>query len=437
MQKKYIVALMSITLCLVFLCIFYVSQDIEEVRLESIDSNIENEVIDFISSWGAYDSKSARIKLIFKELNKIYPEIEIHDYSMSGEDFLFMLKMHFASGNEPSIFGLWPGSDFRLLVKQNKIADLTGVLQEDPEWYAQFNPNTWDYVTVDNKIYGLPVEMIYEGLFINKDLFDAYNVKIPTNFEELMEAVDTFSTHGIIPIAYNQSPEGSYIYQNIVMKLGGKEDVENPFDTEGKIKHCFIEGMFIMKELYEAGAFPKSLFALDDKERNELFLNKEAAMIVQGSWFIGDNALSSYDHSVDIIPFPTLPGGKAQKSDIIYGCGNGIFHMSQKAWDNPVEREMCLKILKELTSPKTASILAQESGFISNIYFNENNSHTAIMIQKGEALVQQATQLVGPVDSFIDRPTWENIIIRQFPDMLQGKITPEEIFAQVYMTMNE
>lgn len=309
MQKKYVIALTSITLCLIFLFAVYLSSNRQRVTVSPIEAFNQKEKISFISSWGAYDSKSQRLKSILKLYDK-YPYLEIEDSSMAGEDFLFILKTDFASGNEPDLFGLWPGSDFNLLVEQNKVADLTDLVKSDEAWYNQFKEATWDYVTVNDRIYGLPIEIIYEGLFINKDLFEKYDVKVPTNFEELLNAVKAFKEVGIIPIAYSETPEGSYIYQNMVMKLGGKEDIENPFDEEGQIKPCFIEGMYYMKQLYEAGAFPHRLLYIDDKKRNELFVNKEAAMIVQGSWLIGYNTLSGDDTTVDVIPFPDMPGEK-------------------------------------------------------------------------------------------------------------------------------
>lgn len=435
MKKKYIAALILISLSFIFLFISYLSNDHYDITMTPIESLNQKTALQFISSWAAYDTKSIRLKAVLKDFSDHYPYIEIINKSMAGEDFLFVLKTDFASGNDPHVFGLWPGSDFRLLVQQEKVADLTELLLENPEWYNQFRKTTWDYVTVDDRIYGLPLEIIYEGLFINQDLFDQYHVKVPENFHELLEAIRIFKAQDIIPIAYNATPEGSYIYQNIVMKLGGKEDVEQPFDEEGKIKPCFIQGMYYMKELYEAGAFPERAFLLDDKTRNDLFINKQAAMIVQGSWFIGDNALNSEDASVNIVPFPVIEGGKADLSTIIYGCGNGIFHISQKAWENQQLKEASILLLKELTSVKTAKLFTDDSGFISNIHLPEGTQKETSMSKKGEDLVSHAKELVGPVDSFIDRGIWENSIVQNFPQVLEGKISPEEVYEQVERLM--
>ena len=182
----------------------------------------------------------------------------------------------------------------------------------------KFSEVSMNYNIYNNKIYGLPIEIIYEGLYINKDLFEKYNIKIPQTYEELKSAIIAFKEQDIIPIAFNCVPEGTYLYQNIAMKLGGKEDIENPF-INGKISRCYIESLYYLKELYDLGAFPCNAFTIDDRERNRLFLEKKAAMIVQGSWFIGEGAVNYNDKSVDIIRFPSLPNGKADESAIVYG----------------------------------------------------------------------------------------------------------------------
>jgi len=431
MRKKYIIALISIILCLIFVWTFFLMNRHETVKIKPMEAFNQKEKITFMSSWGAYDSRAAKIKEIFNRLGERYAYLEIEDYSIAGSEFLPILKMDFASGNDPDVFGLWPGSDFQLLVKEEKVADLTELLEANPTWYKQFKESTWDTVTVDGRIYGLPIELIYEGLFINRDLFEQYNVKIPTTYEELLVAVDVFKAHDIIPIAYNQTAEGSYIYQNMVMKLGGKEDVEQPFNEEGRLKSCFKDAMYYMKELYDLGAFPTNWYSIDDKKRNELFIQKKAAMIVQGSWLIGDNVLSRFSTSVDIIPFPDMPNGKADSTAIIYGCGNGIFHMSKKAWEDEKLRDYCITILKELTAPENVAILAEDAGFISNIELNQYAAEESIMGNKGDALVQQSKELVGAVDWFINRNIWENIMIKKFSSVLRGTLTPENLCEQV------
>jgi hypothetical protein len=86
-----------------------------------------------------------------------------------------------------------------------------------------------------------------------------YNVKVPVNYQELKEAVVAFKSNGVIPIAFNCKAEGSYLYQNMAMMIGGKAAIEEPISGK-QINPCFITAMEYMKELYELDAFPEDMY---------------------------------------------------------------------------------------------------------------------------------------------------------------------------------
>jgi Bacterial extracellular solute-binding protein. len=274
----------------------------------------------------------------------------------------------------------------------------------------------------NGKIYGLPVEITFEGLFINKDLFDRYNVKVPENYEDLKKAIVTFKNNNIIPIAYNCKPEGSYLYQNIVMSLDGK-NVENPF-INGKIRDSYIKAMYIMRELRELGAFPNDneCFTMESNARDDLFLQKKAAMIVQGSWFV-DKCKTD---TVELVPFPRMTENSPNAAVYCLGCGT--FYISQKAWNDPVKKEAAIKLLRFLTSKEACEKLAVQSDMISCVKLDESKIKYNKLTKSGIKMVNDASVLVGAPDSYITRSVWESVIIRNFPDMLCNKISPEELW---------
>lgn len=376
--------------------------------------------IRFSSSWAGADSKAVYLERVIDVFEEKHPNIKVINESVYGEDFLFKLKANFASGNGPDVFGLWPGSDLELLIQNDMIADLSRVLVEDQEWSSNFDPKVFEFLDQGYKKYSIPFEIIYESLYINLDLFKTYNVKIPTNYEELKMAIVKFKNNDIIPIAYNSTPEGSFIYQNMVVQIAGKYDAENPIKRIGTVKSGYIEAMYMMKELYELGAFPENAFTLHDVSRNELFINKEAAMIVQGSWFNSDEL----DESVSIIPFPI---GDREKNSVIYGIGNGNFHINKSTFDDPEKGEAALIFLKFLTSDESRAIFDESPSYITSGKEASDN----YLKQLGLNLVSGADELVGPPDHFINRSFWEQVLIQEFPKMLEGKITPEEIFEKM------
>ena len=292
----------------------------EEISEDVVSDTI---TLKFINSWGGIDSNAESLQMIFNDFMEQNPNIIIQNQSVGGSGFLTKLKADFATNNDPDVFGIWPGSDMNALIEAGKAADLTDLIQSDPEWKNLFGADAWEYCTVDGKIYGLPVEIIYEGLFINKKIFNKYDVEPPETFEDLCILVRMFANKGIVPIAYNYEAEGTYIYQNIIAQLGGKDGVEN-------VDECYRDALYKMERLYDLRAFSDEAYRLSNKQRNDLFLNGEAAMIVQGSWFTKDVYEAGLGSVVEIVPFPSSKESQKQGYCVVYGLGlRNIFYESE------------------------------------------------------------------------------------------------------------
>lgn len=187
-QKNVIVSLI-----MAFLVMFLVSCKSAE-RIRPANLTIETEVpskikLRFISSWGGVDTKADPLQQVLNSFMEDNPDIEVLNESVYGDDFLHKLKTDFASGYDPDVFGLWPGSDIRALVEAGKVADITYLLEEDKAWKDTFGESEWQFTTYNGRIYGLPLEIIYECLFINRDIFVKYNVKVPRTYDDLKQAI--------------------------------------------------------------------------------------------------------------------------------------------------------------------------------------------------------------------------------------------------------
>lgn len=411
MQRR---ILAGISLMLVVIFIYGLVSDLRrrEVRKEN-NVTSEKTIIRFMSSWGGIDNKSYALEQLIKEFNEQNPDIYVINESISGEDFLFNLKTDFASNNPPDVFGLWPGSDLQKLIDLGKIADLKEIYLSDKEWQSRFNPKIQEKYFKGKKIYSIPFEVVYEGLFINKELFQRYRIKVPENMDELFYAIESFNRVGIVPIAYNSTAEGSFIYQNLIAAIGG-----NKIEVDNKLlEESMISSMKIMVDLYNKNAFPKNFYVLDDHSRNQLFINKEAAMIVQGSWFLSREMEESND--IDFIPFPVVNGRKA----VIKGIGNGNFHITNKTFANEKKRMAALKFLKFLTSQRSWELFSSLPGFKSTLIYKAEDD----LKNNRFKVLEEADEHVIPIDHVINRAIWENFIIKKFPLVLEGKIKPEEI----------
>ena len=379
----------------------------------------------FVNSWGGVDSNADTLNAIFREFMQENPNITIVNDSVGGSDFLTMIKTDFATNNDPDVFGIWPGSDIDAMIKAGKIADLTDLLNDDSEWKSTFGDDAWSYCTVDGRIYGLPVEIIYEALFVNKEIFDKYQLEMPKTYAELTDTIKVLAKNNIIPIAYNHEAEGTFLYQNLVVQHLSTGRVKS-------YKDALKLGMYDMYELYKMGAFPENAYYLSNSQRNELFLNGEAAMIVQGSWFTREIYESNMESKVEMLSFPSFIESKTGYYTLIYGLGSGTFYISQKAWDDEKKRDACIQLLRKLTSPEASAILSDESGFLSNIEMNDIQKENNKLYTRGIELINGAYYLMPPPDSVVDRDIWENIIVKEFPDIYRyGESKIENIWSKI------
>lgn len=423
--SKRVLSIVSITLINIMLvsCTSNKLQSYESAKENNIP--IKEHTLNLMSSWGGVDSKAGTLKEIIVKFEHENPFIKISNQSIFGDEYLPTLKTKFASGSEPDVFGLWPGSDIKNLINADKVADITDTLNQDRTWMDSFKQSSFSLTTYNNRIYGIPFELAFEGLYINKDIFLEFGVKEPTNYEELKNAITVFKQNGIIPIAYNSSAEGSYIYQNMIASIGGSEGVEEYIQNH-EINQYYIDAMKYMKELYDMGAFPKDALTLNSNERNELFFSKQAAMIVQGSWFIP--YFNKFDESVKMIPFPSMANSDPK---LPTGLGGGTFYISKAAWNTQDGMDISVKFLKYLTSKETATYFYEKTGLISNLNMEFKSAYSALAKQSigvyKSTIEKNKTSIP---DHFIDRSAWEDIVVKQFPYYLEGKKSPEEIWEQ-------
>lgn len=117
--------------------------------------------------------------------------IDMNLEMVSNNEYTTILELAFASGTVPDVFDL-SGDNFAVYVKQNALADLTDLVKET-DFYSQVDPAIWDAVTLDGKIYGIPMEIPSGAVtYVRKDWLDRLDMEIPTNYDEFIEMLTAF-----------------------------------------------------------------------------------------------------------------------------------------------------------------------------------------------------------------------------------------------------
>lgn len=289
---------------------------------------------------------------VLKDFRSSHPDINVVDEATGagGDTFKIKVNTDFASGNEPDVTYGFNGALGKPLVDSGKVISWEKELEADPSWAANFKPDPLETCKYNGKLYALPFLGFFEGMWINKDLFDMYGVAIPKTYDDIVNSIPVFRARGVAPIACSFSDEPHYIIETFLLSMGGKDGHANPFDP------TWAPALELIKDLYEMKAFTEDALTIKQGACAELFAQKKAAMFISGSWSLGNFT----DHeNTRVIPLPIVPGGRADPTDIIGGAGTGWYLVGQL---NSEKDGAGLRFIKYMTQPDVVARFAAVAG---------------------------------------------------------------------------
>ena len=94
--------------------------------------------------------------------------------------------------------------------------------------------------TVNGKLVAIPQEVVAHGLFVNKDMFDQYDLELPETPEDLLECCRVFQENGIeTPIGANRWWLENFVFAQAYADLynGGNTEAEIEALNSGESKY--------------------------------------------------------------------------------------------------------------------------------------------------------------------------------------------------------
>ena len=169
--------------------------------------------------------------------------------------------------------------------------------------------------------------------YYNNEMFEANNIKVPENYDELLAAVKAFREKDIIPMAMfgkEPWPLGAFFDSFAVKEVPGgcfalskgeaKASDEGIQKAIGKIE-----------ELIQAGIFQDGVTNTDFDTASALFKEGKAAMMLNGSWYTGD-VIEPMAGKVDIMTsYPTADAGSEKVNEFCMTGGGDTNGMAVTA----------------------------------------------------------------------------------------------------------
>lgn len=377
------------------------------------------------STFGGTDSAREAFQAALDEFTTANPHVTIENDTMSADDDAFRTKVNtdMTTGNEPDLLFYFIGADAEGFVNAGKVVPMNDILDADPEWKNGLIPSALEFVRqADGNIYGVPLTGFYEGLFVNKALFEEHGVELPTDWEKMKAAVSAFAAKGIIPLSapFDQS---HYLIEHFILAAAGPDGQKKGL-LDG-IDPNWEKGLAAMKELYDLGAFPKDAATIDLGMASNYYSEGLAAMILEGSWAIG-GFNDDTKATTTVLPFPAIPGGNGSGADIVGGFGSG-FYLSKATYDNAAKKDITIELLKHMTSPSTIQKIASANGGTPAAEVELTDLPQAAL--DGFAMAAKSASISGPIDGFVAPETFTTI--RQtIQPVVTGAKTPAQALEE-------
>ncbi|QJD86959.1 ABC transporter substrate-binding protein [Cohnella herbarum] len=120
--------------------------------------------------------------------------VEVQAFPIDTVDTL--IRKRVAMGEISDIVIHFGGAGLSDLQPENNFADMSG-----ERWVADLKPAIVPRLTYKDKIYGLPLwESSIGGMLYNKEIFEKYDIPVPTNQAEFFDACERLKKVGIIPV---------------------------------------------------------------------------------------------------------------------------------------------------------------------------------------------------------------------------------------------
>jgi raffinose/stachyose/melibiose transport system substrate-binding protein len=380
-----------------------------------------------LSFWHAYAGQQDKVDFInfaLDEFAKAHPDIKLDVVAAEQSAYKTKLNTAMASGNPPDVFYTLPGGFLNAFVNGGQMYALDADLAKDG-WGASFLESALAQTSKDGHAYAVPVDVDSVVFWYDKALFAENGWAVPSSYDELLALAEKIKGEGIVPFALGNKDAwpATFWFQYLEMRLKGS-GVVSAFvnkDAKAALGDEGTKALEHVAALSSKGYFPIGFNGMGDQEANMLFLNGQAAMMLNGTWQIGASADAPEGFELGYFAFPTVAGGAGDQSDVLAGVA-ATFGISEKA-ENKAD---AVTLLKFLTSSQVMTKYVELRKTMVTV--KDATTEAAA----GPVLFDISSKLMakaGHLDPFYDTampPAATNIYYTSLQGVLDGSVPPAD-----------
>ncbi len=368
---------------------------------------------------------------LVKKFNDEHPNIELtFDSALAGLEFMTegMQKLRIAFENDagPDIMGgVDAGAALEAIVSSGKVMDLTQAFNERG-WSDKFPPQLIELVTIDGKIYALPIDIETVGLYYNKDMFDEVGVSVPETYEEYLTVLQKLTDAGYYGYAMGLAGGWpSALMASAFMYLSAGSEYRDVLSAEQAWTDCdrCLQGLQAFHDIVVSGYTNPEVLGIDQDQANDLFFQGKTAMTLSGPWTIS----AIWDAEVEFeVGFFYLPPIDPETDIRTFGGAGGTVLISS-ATKHP---EAALDYLDWFFSEAMAQEVLRGAGAVEPLNFEVPSDIDPLVYQVAQATLANfdsvgfwpvtylAPQVFAQMNQFVQ-------------GMMAGPLSPEQVLEEM------
>ncbi|MCR4947100.1 MAG: extracellular solute-binding protein [Lachnospiraceae bacterium] len=300
--------------------------------------------------------------------------------STNLEEYYTKLNAEIAAGNCPDVFIVSPGANLNDYVLKDKTDKPIAQKMDDylaaDGWKDTFTSDAvfaggtyGDEATQGAGIYAIPLNIAAACVFYNTEMFENAGAKVPTTYSELLDACQKLKDSGVTPItisagtAWCLSMVAGYLCDRNGLVLSDVKDHKTDWKDAKVINAA--------KQIQELSQYFQPTAESDDNDvATAAFYDGEAAILIQGSWAIGQingSCEPGFEQKVGVFAFPAVDGSSADPNRVIAKSDSIAMSATSK---NP---EAAVALMKYFVDDTAQKYTAEKGGKIpvTNVKYDE------------------------------------------------------------------
>ena len=260
-----------------------------------------------VTFW-SLSTRQKAVEPIVKAFNESNANYEVTAAFYDTDGIKDACKVAASSGTLPNMWFNWGGSLGGFYVDNGCTYDLNDYAKNHG-WYDTFDKSALGLCTFDGKLSGYPTSYNVLGVYYRKDIFEKYNISVPTTFEEFEKICATLKSNGITPIS-TAGMNGWHVMRFVELLIehyAGSElhDKMNSFDESYNCDQV-VQALTKYQEFCDKGYFPEGFVTANPGDTHMAVFTGTAAMDIQGQWYDGTIIQNEQDiNNFGLFAFPS------------------------------------------------------------------------------------------------------------------------------------